>query len=325
MARLLILAAVGIALAGGLASEPPPPGETRVELVGGTLAMSNSKDGAAILTAAGIAPGDSRVGDVTIANTGDLTGTFSLSKWNLGDRPGPAGGTLSTALDLLVQDVTNPGAPATVYAGKLGAMGPRPLGDWAPGASRTYRFTVSLPDGGPPPSETSGDNAYQSSAVSVRYDWTATADEPPPGGTGGGAGVPPAPTPAGPAGGSDTVAPKLTLTGKKLQRLLRHRGLIVFVQCDESSSISARAKGAKGAKKIKLSPWKGQTQPGARVKIKLKLPKKAMKAAKKAMHAAKTAMQAAKKTRKRPAMTVTVRVTDGAGNSTTRRLKVRLR
>jgi hypothetical protein len=315
--RLLILAALGLSLAGAIASPPPPPpGEAQVELLGGTLAMSNSRDGAAILTAAGMAPGDSRVGDVTIANTGDLTATFSLSKSNLGDTPGPARGTLSTALDLLVQDVTNPGAPATVYSGKLGAMGPRALGGWAPGASRTYRFTVSLPDGGPPPSETLGDNAYQSSAMSVQYDWNATAQEP----SSGDGGVPaPAPAPVpGPPGAFDSAAPNVTLTGKKRQRLLRQRGLIVFVQCDESSSISARAKGVKRAKKIKPSPWKGQTQPGARVKIKLTLSKKAMKAAKKAM-------QAAKKTRKRPAMTVTVRVTDGAGNSTTRRLKVRLR
>jgi spore coat-associated protein N len=316
MARLLLLASVGLALAVGLASAPAPPVEAQVELVSGTLSMSNSRDGAAILTAAGMAPGDSRSGDVTIANTGDLTGTFSLSKSNLGDTPGPFGGALSSALDLVVEDVTNPAAPATVYAGKLAAMAPRPLGDWAPGTARTFRFTLSFPD-------TSGDNAYQSSAVSVRFDWHATADEPP---SDGGGGVPtPTPRPApAPGGGADTVAPNLTLTGKKRQRLIRQRGLVVFVQSDEPVSLSAGAKGAKPLRKVKLSPWRGQTMPGARVKIKLKLSKKAMKTAKRAMVAANRAT-AVKKRRKRPNMTVMVRAIDGAGNAAMRRLKISLR
>ncbi|MGH2712532.1 MAG: hypothetical protein ACRDM7_01350, partial [Thermoleophilaceae bacterium] len=293
----------------------PPPAEAQVKLVAGTLAMSNSRDGAAVLTAAGMAPGDSRVGDVTITNTGDLTGTFSLSKSNLGDAPGPAGGTLSNALDLLAQDVTNAGAPATVYSGKLGAMGPRALGSWAPGASRTFRFTVSLPDGGAPPSGTSGDNAYQSSAVSVQYNWTATADEPPSGGggsDGGGGGVPwPAPGP-GPDSGPGTSPLELTLTGKKRQRLLRQGGLIVFVRCSEACSINATAKG-QAARKVKVSAWSGRMKRGSLVKIKLRLSNKAMKSARKAL-----------KRRDPTAMTVTVRATAGAGKSTVRRLKISL-
>jgi uncharacterized membrane protein YgcG len=338
MGRLMLLAALGLAVGSGLASAPPPA-DVQVELVGGTLSMSNSKDGAAIVTAAGLAPGDSRVGDVTISNTGDLTGTFSLSKSNLVDTPGPAGGALSGALDLLVQDVTNPGAPATVYAGKLGAMGSRALGDWAPGTSRTYRFTVSMPDGGVPPSATTGDNAYQSSAVSVRFDWTATAEDGSGGGGGGnggggngggsngggsGGGSGGGGAGGGFVGGSDTAAPKLTLTGKKRQRLIRQRGLVVFVKSDEPVSVSATAKGAKPVKKVKLSGWRGQAGPGAPVKVKLKLSKKAMKIAKKAIAAANRASPA-KKRRKRATMTVTVRATDAAGNAATRRLKVTLR
>jgi hypothetical protein len=328
MARLLLLAAVGLALATGLASAPPP--SVQVELVDGTLSMSNSSDGAAIVTAAGMAPGHSRAGDVTISNTGDLTAAFSLAKSNVVDTPGPAGGALSTALDLFVQDVTNQAAPATVYAGKLGAMDPRALGDWAPGTSRTYRFTVSLPDGGVPPSATTGDNAFQSSAVSVRFDWTATAEDGSGGGGGnggggnGGGGSGGGGAGGGFVGGSDTAAPKLTLTGKKRQRLIRQRGLVVFVKSDEAVSLSAKAKGAKPVKKVKLSGWRGQANPGARVKVKLKLSKKATKVAKRAIAAANRA-SAAKKRRKRATMTVTVRATDAAGNASTRRLKVTLR
>jgi hypothetical protein len=298
VSRLLVLAAVALALATGFANRPEPrPVEPRVQLVAGTLAMSNSSDGAAILTAAGMAPGDTRVGDVTISNTGDLAGAYALSQANLADTPGPAGGALSSALDVLVQDVTNPAAPATVYSGKLAAMGPRVLGTWAPGAARTYRFTVSLPDGGAPPSATTGDNAYQGSVVSVRYDWTATADDL----SGGGR-----PQPTRPF--------SLTLTGKKRQRLLRQKSLVVVAECSEACSITATAKGRKAAKRVKLRAWKGQAKPGMRVKIKLRLSKKTVKAAKKAL-----------RRRRKSTMTVTVRATTGAGSSSLRRLKISVR
>jgi hypothetical protein len=326
MGRFMTLAALGLAIAVALASRPaPPPAEAQVQLVGGTFSMSNSRDGAAILTAAGMAPGESRVGDLTIANTGTLAGTFSLSKSSLSDTPGTAGGSLSSALDLVVHDVTNPGAPTTVYAGKLGAMGPRALGDWAPGASRRYRFTVSLPDGGAPLTPTSGDNAYQGSAVSVRYDWTATGDEPPSGGggdggagagggSGGGGGPRPAPRP-GPGGGPGAGPLKLTLTGKKSQPVVRQRGVIVLVGCSEVCSVSATAKGQKVAKRVKVSAWKGRMQPGKQVKLKLKLSKKALKTAKNAL----------KRGKKRAAVTVTVRAVAGGGKSVTRSLKISLR
>jgi spore coat-associated protein N len=319
VSRLLTIAAVGLAVVTGLGTAPAErPVETQVELVGGTLSMSNSKDGAAIVTAGGMAPGDTLAGDVRISNTGDLAGAYSLSQSNLADSPGPAGGALSSALDVLVQDVTNLAAPATVYSGKLAAMGPRDLGTWDPGAARTYRFTVSLPDGGPPPSPTTGDNVYQGSSVSVRYDWTATGDEPGGGGgsggnSGGGGGAG-----AGGGGSGDGLpqptAPSLTVTAKKRQRVVRQKGLVVFARCSAACSISANAKGQKAAKKLKLSTWKGQAQPGARVKINLRLSKKRVKAAKKALRRSK-----------KPTVTVTVRATAGAGLSTVRRLKVSVR
>jgi|Tabmets5t2r1_1033131.scaffolds.fasta_scaffold10516_3 spore coat-associated protein N len=314
MSRLLTIAAVGLAVATGLGTAPAErPVETHVELVGGTLSMSNSKDGGAIVTAGGMAPGDTLAGDVRISNTGDLAGAYSLSQSNLADSPGPAGGALSSALDVLVQDVTNLAAPATVYSGKLATMGPRDLGTWGPGAARTYRFTVSLPDGGPPPSPVTGDNAYQGSAVSVKYDWTATGEEPGGGGGGNGGG-------GGGGGGngggsgSPQTAPDLTVTGKKRQRLVRQKGLVVFARCSAACSISAKAKGKKAAKKVKLSTWKGQAQEGERVKIRLRLSKKRVKAAKKALRRGR-----------KPTMTVTVRATAGAGLSTVRRLKVSVR
>jgi hypothetical protein len=294
VSRLSIVAALVVAAGAALAIGPAPrPLQTRVQLVGGTLAMSNSKDGAAILKAAGMAPGDTRAGEVTISNTGDLAGAYSLSQSDLADSPGPAGGALSTALDVLVQDVTNPSAPATVYSGKLAAMSPLALGTWPPGTTRTYRFTVSLPNGGATSSATTGDNAYQGSAVSVRYDWTATSD----------------------GASAQLRVPRLLVTGRKRQRLLRQKGVVVFARCSTACSLKATAKGKGAAKRIRLSAWKGQAGPGVRVKIKLRLSRKAVKATK----------QALRRGRRRATMTVTVRATAATGSSTLRRLKVSVR
>jgi hypothetical protein len=231
-------------------------------------------------------------------------------------------------LDVLVQDVTNLAAPATVYSGKLAAMSPRSLGTWTPGAARTYRFTVSLPDTGPPPSPTTGDNAYQGSAVSVEYDWTATGEGSGGGGSGGNGGGGGGGNGGGngsggggngggsgnPGGRPQPAAPSLTVTGKKRQRLVRQKGLVVFARCSAACSIKATAKGKKGTKKVKLSTWRGQAKPGARVKIKLRLSKKRLKTAK-----------AAVKRGRKSTMTVTVRATAGAGQSALRRVKISVR
>ncbi len=139
----------------------------------GTLSQSNSKDNAAILTATGMLPGDIATGTVVITNSGDVAGTFTLSQSNITSTPGPNGGNLSTQLDLLIQDVT--GAPATIYSGKFDALTPTAAGlPFSAGEARTYQFTVTFPDGGPPPGPTTGDNAFKSSAASAEFDWTAT-------------------------------------------------------------------------------------------------------------------------------------------------------
>ena len=141
----------------------------------GTLTSSNSKDNVAILTAAHMVPGDTTEGTVTIKNTGDSTGHFTLASSTPTDTPGPNGGKLSTVLHLKV--VMDPGGAATtVYDGGLNAMtAPVNLGDWGGGTSHTFTFTVNFPEGGTPPSATTGDNAYQGSSTSVDYTWSATS------------------------------------------------------------------------------------------------------------------------------------------------------
>ncbi|HEX4463430.1 MAG TPA: hypothetical protein VH042_02180 [Solirubrobacterales bacterium] len=141
----------------------------------GNLAQSNSKEGAAVLTAVKMVPGTSTNGTVVITNSGDVAGTFTLSKTSLTDTPGANGGQLSGVLNLKVEDVTKAGSPISVYSGKVGAMGAQSLGSFAAGEARTYKFTVEFPDGGVPASATTGDNAYKGSSMSVGYQWDAAS------------------------------------------------------------------------------------------------------------------------------------------------------
>jgi len=134
----------------------------------GNLHHTNSKDGSAILTASPMKPGDTAQGTVTIANDGDLAGTFSLATSALSDTAGTHGGNLSDVLQLQIVDQTTSTA---IYSGAINTVGTIAAGTFAAGDSHTYQFTVTFPDGGTPGSATTGDNAYKSSSMSVQFDW----------------------------------------------------------------------------------------------------------------------------------------------------------
>lgn len=138
----------------------------------GTLTHSNSKAGAAILTASLMKPGDVKTGTVTIQNTGDLSGDFGLSMLKTADVAGPNGGRLFNVLKLKIDD-----GATNVYDGNLkdfpSSATPLALGTYAPNDSHTYTFTVTFPDGGVPGSNSTGDNAYQGSSTTVEFNWTA--------------------------------------------------------------------------------------------------------------------------------------------------------
>ena len=240
-ARIAAAAAVTIALAvwsvGELRAEPPRPGET---IASGVLSQSNSRDGSAILTAEAMKPGDTASGSVTIANSGDLAGEFSLSASNLTDAQGPNGGSLSQRLELEVVDVTDPGAPATLYSGRLGDYAAQAVGTWPGGAAHSYRFAVRFPEGGTAPSATGGDNAYLSSSASVQFNFTATSVAEAPSEVPAPAPPTPAPSPASPrapapaapappTAGPRSPTPTVTLTGRKVQRMKRQRGKVWLV------------------------------------------------------------------------------------------------
>jgi spore coat-associated protein N len=141
----------------------------------GTISHSNSKAGAAILTASNITPGSSTVGTVDIKNTGSETGTFAMTHLSPVDTPASPG--LSKDLILTVTDLGDPNcvsscpAAAQLYTGTIFAMPATiALGTFAPSANHRYQFTVNFPSGG----LNGADNAYQGASTTVEYDWSST-------------------------------------------------------------------------------------------------------------------------------------------------------
>ncbi len=140
----------------------------------GTLTISNSSAGAAILSASGMRPGDpATVGTVDIANSGSLSGAFTLTR----SAPQDSDGTnpLSAMIGVVVRDCgafvgsTAPacgaGAGTLVYSGTLSAMPAKALGTFAGGEKHRFRFETTL-DG-------SAGNEYQGDSSATTFTWTA--------------------------------------------------------------------------------------------------------------------------------------------------------
>lgn len=107
----------------------------------GTVSHVNSCDNEAILSAAGLRPGQSVQGDVVLTGGEDVAAAYAAV--NAGISDAPASPALSAALQLRIEDVT--GAPAVQYNGPLSAFDTVGLATIAPGESRTFRFTLTWP------------------------------------------------------------------------------------------------------------------------------------------------------------------------------------
>jgi hypothetical protein len=247
LTALLTLAAVVMA-----AHSPRAEAQAAALRTTGQATVSNSKNGTAILSGR-VGPGDSLSGTVTIGNVGSASGDLSLALSHMVDFGAP----LSNRLRLAVDDVTN-GPAVDLYDGPLGSLSPTALGNFGPGASRTYRFTVSWIDGG------AADAAYASSSVSVQFDWTATS--------GDNSGTTTTPPP-------DTKAPRLTppqlsLRASKKQRVLKRRFIVARARCDQACTVSVGARlgmrHLRGAVKLRTAH---RTLPaGVEMPLKIKLP-----------------------------------------------------
>jgi spore coat-associated protein N len=149
----------------------------------GNLAMSDSIAGPIVhFNTPVMRPGDISTGTVTISNTGDVPGAFTLTKSAL---TGTGSAALGAKLDLVIQEVDGSGVallvPA-VFNDKLdGAIVNKSLGTWsgltgtaaALGATHNYKFTVTWSNS---PRDDTGDNFLKSASASCDFTWDATAD-----------------------------------------------------------------------------------------------------------------------------------------------------
>lgn len=177
-ALAVALAAVGVAVGSGAGFTASSSNPGNVVTAGN---LTHTNPGGAVLTADKLKPGQSSEGTLTISNTGNVPGTFSLTRSTVADTVGANSGKLSDVLQLKVEDVTVPTSPVTLFGGspsKLLKDAPTSsasaiaMGTIANGSSKTYKFTVTFPDGGTPASDTTGDNAYKGSSASVDLAWT---------------------------------------------------------------------------------------------------------------------------------------------------------
>jgi spore coat-associated protein N len=142
----------------------------------GTLTHSNTTPNAdtSILKVDNLMPGHSADGYVTIGNTGDGEGAFTLTKSALVDLP--ASPAFSNKLKLVIDDVTIPSAPVNIYDGTLGSMPAQDMGDISAGSTRDYKFTVEFPDGGKPSGPATGDNRFKNASTTVTFDWESVSN-----------------------------------------------------------------------------------------------------------------------------------------------------
>ena len=139
--------------------------------------MSNTKDNAAVLTASGLRPGAAATeGTVDIANTGSLSGAFTLKRETPvdSDTTNPLSGKLNAVIDDcgIFSGSTAPTCgdrdDVNKYTGTL-ALGlghaRRRLGTFTGGVKHRYRFRVSL--------DQLADNNYQGDISTVAFTWNA--------------------------------------------------------------------------------------------------------------------------------------------------------
>jgi spore coat-associated protein N len=155
MGLLLGAAAVTIGAGADFTTRTANPTNT---FTSGVLDHSNSADNEAILTAAAMWPGQIVDGEVTIENTGDLVGNFTLDEVDV------TSDFRADTLELVVQDTTN---NAEVWAGDLGSLGSVDLGAFQPDEVRTYSFTVTF-------SEDAENDLDEGKSAVVTYQWNET-------------------------------------------------------------------------------------------------------------------------------------------------------
>jgi hypothetical protein len=164
---LVVLALLAVALqslvfsGASFTSSSGNPGNT---FTAGTFGHTNSKDGVLMIDAAGLWPGASKTGTLTITGTGDFSGAYTLTKAGVVDTPAVPG--LPNALTLRIEDIT--GASQTLSNTTVAGFTTVSLGAIAPGASQHYRFTLTYPTA-------AANIALQGASMTLRLQFTGVS------------------------------------------------------------------------------------------------------------------------------------------------------
>jgi len=130
-------------------------------LAAASVQLSSSAPNQAIVAAAGMRPGESRQGTISIANQGTAAGTVTLRAIGL------TGTALAAAIDLKVEDTTGGGA-VQKWSGKLGSFASIGLGSFAAATARSYRFTLSWP-------AATSEASLQGASTSLTFQWSGSS------------------------------------------------------------------------------------------------------------------------------------------------------
>jgi len=176
----LLTAGAALALA-GLAFVTPAPTSAPITPVltakaSGKLGIGVTRDGRPLITAERMVPGSRRGGNVRVRNRGMRAVKLALVRRRIAQAAGPAGGLLSQVLRIKVKRYVRRGGrlrKKTVFQRRISRMPRRGLGRLEPGASRRFRVSLRLPDGGTPPGLHEGDNAFQGAQLGVDLVWQA--------------------------------------------------------------------------------------------------------------------------------------------------------
>jgi spore coat-associated protein N len=160
---LAALGAVSVAAIGGTFANftATPTSIASNAFASGSLTMTRSGSGA-IFSASAMKIGDTATGSVTITNTGNLAGVYTLA--------GSSSGSAALASQLHLTLYKDVDGGTAIYDGGLGSFSAA-LGTFAAsGDAHTFYFHVSLPTTG----SDVGDNVLQGLSASETFTWSAT-------------------------------------------------------------------------------------------------------------------------------------------------------
>jgi spore coat-associated protein N len=160
---LAALGAISVAAIGGTFANfsATPTSISANAFASGSLTMTRSGSGA-IFSASAMKIGDTATGSITITNTGNLAGVYTLQ--------GTSSGSAALAAKLHLTVYKDVDGGTALYDGALGSFS-APLGTFAASNdAHTFYFHVSLPSTG---SDTT-DNLLQGLSADETFTWTAT-------------------------------------------------------------------------------------------------------------------------------------------------------